>query len=203
MSSYRYRFFWIILIKLNSSLERNHRFFLRSSRWRICLLFYLWKKITRDSAAIHCTDWASDYASKMGFGFAQSRGLYTKENQALEVAAEFRKKKNRLMLFISRMASVGLKTFKILNGEKAIIPIQAMLKKLKDNGFKMIVSQDPVVSQKDNKQWAEADKLGVFCERCPYQQGLRYALVRAGMWSSRFYHSRSCRLVGEISTKTY
>ena len=37
-----------------------------------------------------------------------------------------------------------------------------MLKKLKANGFKMIVSQDPVISKKDNKQYLEANKLGYF-----------------------------------------
>jgi alpha-glucosidase len=37
-----------------------------------------------------------------------------------------------------------------------------MVSDLEANGFKMIVSQDPVISQNNRKQWKEADSLGYF-----------------------------------------
>ena len=98
---------------------------------------------------------------KWALGFAQSRGLYTKENQALEVAAEFRKRKIPIDIIYQDIGwTQNLQDFEWRKGNYT--NPKAMLKKLKDNGFKMIVSQDPVVSQKDNKQWTEADKLGYF-----------------------------------------
>lgn len=98
---------------------------------------------------------------KWALGFAQSRGLYTKENQALEVAAEFRKRKIPIDIIYQDIGwTQNLQDFEWRKGNYT--NPKAMLKKLKDNGFKMIVSQDPVVSQKENKQWTEADKLGYF-----------------------------------------
>lgn len=98
---------------------------------------------------------------KWALGFAQSRGLYTKENQALEVAAEFRKRKIPIDIIYQDIGwTQNLQDFEWRKGNYT--NPKAMLNKLKDNGFKMIVSQDPVVSQKDNKQWAEANKLGYF-----------------------------------------
>ncbi|WP_228388386.1 glycoside hydrolase family 31 protein [Chryseobacterium sp. CBo1] len=98
---------------------------------------------------------------KWALGFAQSRGLYTKENQALEVAAEFRKRKIPIDIIYQDIGwTQNLQDFEWRKGNYT--NPKAMLKKLKDNGFKMIVSQDPVISQKGNKQWTEADKLGYF-----------------------------------------
>ena len=98
---------------------------------------------------------------KWALGFAQSRGLYTKEDQALEVAAEFRKRKIPIDIIYQDIGwTQNLQDFEWRKGNYT--NPKAMLKKLKDNGFKMIVSQDPVISQKGNKQWAEADKLGYF-----------------------------------------
>ena len=37
-----------------------------------------------------------------------------------------------------------------------------MLADLKEMGFKVVVSQDPVISQANKKQWEEADRLGYF-----------------------------------------
>ncbi|ROI07814.1 DUF4968 domain-containing protein [Chryseobacterium sp. H3056] len=98
---------------------------------------------------------------KWALGFAQSRGLYTKENQALEVAAEFRKRKIPIDIIYQDIGwTQNLQDFEWRKGNYT--NPKAMLKKLKDNGFKMIVSQDPVISQKGNTQWTEADKLGYF-----------------------------------------
>ena len=98
---------------------------------------------------------------KWALGFAQSRGLYTKENQALEVAAEFRKRKIPIDIIYQDIGwTQNLQDFEWRKGNYTNPKV--MLKKLKDNGFKMIVSQDPVISQKGNKQWTEADKLGYF-----------------------------------------
>lgn len=98
---------------------------------------------------------------KWALGFAQSRGLYTKENQALEVASEFRKRKIPIDIIYQDIGwTQNLQDFEWRKGNYT--NPKAMLKKLKDDGFKMIVSQDPVISQKGNKQWTEADKLGYF-----------------------------------------
>ena len=40
--------------------------------------------------------------------------------------------------------------------------LKGMLQDLKMQGFKVIVSQDPVISQANKKQWQEADSLGYF-----------------------------------------
>jgi len=98
---------------------------------------------------------------KWALGFAQCRGLYTKESQALEIAAEFRKRKIPIDIIYQDIGwTQNLQDFEWRKGNYT--NPKEMLKKLKDNGFKMIVSQDPVISQKGNKQWTEADKLGYF-----------------------------------------
>lgn len=98
---------------------------------------------------------------KWALGFAQCRGLYTKESQALEIAAEFRKRKIPIDIIYQDIGwTQNLQDFEWRKGNYT--NPKEMLKKLKDNGFKMIVSQDPVISQKENKQWTEADKLGYF-----------------------------------------
>jgi len=98
-------------------------------------------------------DWA--------FGFSQSRGLYTKEMQAREVANEFRKRKIPCDIIYQ---DIGWTEF-LQDFEWRKNNYQnptAMLKDLGDQGFKMIVSQDPVISQANVKQWNEADSLGFF-----------------------------------------
>lgn len=98
---------------------------------------------------------------KWALGFAQSRGLYTKENQALEVAAEFRKRKIPIDVIYQDIGwTQNLQDFEWRKGNYT--DPKGMLKKLKADGFKMIVSQDPVISKKDNKQYLEANKLGYF-----------------------------------------
>lgn len=98
---------------------------------------------------------------KWALGFAQCRGLYTKETQALDIAAEFRKRKIPCDIIYQDIGwTQHLQDFEWRKGNYT--NPKEMLGKLAGQGFKMIVSQDPVVSQHDNPQWVEADKLGYF-----------------------------------------
>lgn len=98
---------------------------------------------------------------KWALGFAQSRGLYTKEAQALEVAAEFRKRKIPIDIIYQDIGwTQNLQDFEWREGNYTN-PKQ-MLSTLSQQGFKVILSQDPVISQANKKQWKEADKLGYF-----------------------------------------
>lgn len=95
------------------------------------------------------------------FGFSQCRGLYTKEQQALEIAAEFRKRQIPCDVIYQDIGwTQNLQDFEWRKGN--YIDPKAMLQNLNKQGFKMIVSQDPVVSQANKKQWEEADKWGYF-----------------------------------------
>jgi alpha-glucosidase len=98
---------------------------------------------------------------KWALGFSQCRGNYTAENQAKDIAAEFRKRKIPCDIIYQDIGWVeGLQDFdwKKNNYQNP----KQMLKELGDQGFKMIVSQDPVISQTNNKQWEEADSKGYF-----------------------------------------
>lgn len=98
---------------------------------------------------------------KWALGFAQSRGLYTKEKQALEIAAEFRKRQIPCDIIYQDIGwTQHLQDFNWRKGNYS--DPKGMLKTLGSQGFKMIVSQDPVISQRDNPQWTEADRLGYF-----------------------------------------
>ncbi|MGX5691398.1 glycoside hydrolase family 31 protein [Arcticibacter tournemirensis] len=98
---------------------------------------------------------------KWAFGFAQCRGLYTKEAQALEIAAEFRKRQIPCDIIYQDIGwTQNLQDFEWRKGNYT--NPKGMLKTLKQQGFKMIVSQDPVISQQNNPQWAEAEKAGYF-----------------------------------------
>ncbi len=98
---------------------------------------------------------------KWALGFAQCRGNYTAENQAKDIAAEFRKRKIPCDIIYQDIGWVeGLQDFdwKKNNYQNP----KNMVKELGDQGFKMIVSQDPVISQANKKQWNEADSKGYF-----------------------------------------
>ena len=98
---------------------------------------------------------------KWAFGFAQSRGLYTNENQALEIAAEFRKRQIPCDIIYQDIGwTQYLQDFEWRKGNYT--NPKEMLKTLNKDGFKMIVSQDPVVTQENKKQWKEANDLGYF-----------------------------------------
>lgn len=98
---------------------------------------------------------------KWALGFAQCRGNYTAENQAKDIAAEFRKRKIPCDIIYQDIGWVeGLQDFdwKKNNYQNP----KQMVKELGDQGFKMIISQDPVISQANKKQWNEADSKGYF-----------------------------------------
>ncbi len=163
MSSYRYGIF------LDNTYKTEFKFGTESSD------FYSFE--APDGAFVYYFIYGKDYKEiqqqyialtgqpimppKWALGFAQSRGLYTKENRALEVAGEFRKRKIPIDIIYQDIGwTQNLQDFEWRKGNYT--NPKAMLNKLKDNGFKMIVSQDPVISKKDNKQYLEANKLGYF-----------------------------------------
>lgn len=98
---------------------------------------------------------------KWALGFSQCRGNYTKESQAKEIAAEFRKRKIPCDIIYQDIGWVeGLQDFdwKKNNYQNP----KDMIKELGDQGFKMIVSQDPVISQANKQQWDEANSKNYF-----------------------------------------
>ena len=98
---------------------------------------------------------------KWAFGFAQSRGLYTNEQQALDIAAEFRKRQIPCDIIYQDIGwTQYLQDFN-WRKENYSKP-KEMLKTLKNQGFKMILSQDPVISQNNHLQWDEADQKQFF-----------------------------------------
>lgn len=98
---------------------------------------------------------------KWALGFSQCRGLYTSEDQALEIASEFRKREIPCDIIYQDIGwTQGLQDFNWRKGNYK--NPKAMLQTLKEKGFKMILSQDPVISQATKEQWKEADKLGYF-----------------------------------------
>ncbi|MBZ4035335.1 DUF4968 domain-containing protein [Flavobacterium sp. 17A] len=96
---------------------------------------------------------------KWALGFSQCRGDYTREDQAREIAAEFRKRKIPCDIIYQDIGwTEGLQDFDWRKNNYT--NPKGMVKDLSDMGFKMIVSQDPVISQANQKQWKEADALG-------------------------------------------
>ncbi|TRX13429.1 glycoside hydrolase family 31 protein [Flavobacterium gawalongense] len=98
---------------------------------------------------------------KWALGFSQCRGNYTHEAQAKEIAAEFRKRQIPCDIIYQDIGWVeGLQDFdwKKSNYDNP----KQMVKELGDLGFKMVVSQDPVISQVNKKQWKEANSNGYF-----------------------------------------
>ncbi len=98
-------------------------------------------------------DWA--------LGFSQCRGLLTNEKLTREIANGFRERNIPCDIIYQDIGwTQHLQDFK-WKQENYDNPKQ-MLKDLKEQGFKVIVSQDPVISQSNISQWHEADSLGFF-----------------------------------------
>lgn len=98
---------------------------------------------------------------KWALGFAQCRGLFVRQQLAMEVGTKFRELQ---ILCDIIYQDIGW-TDKLQNFDwrKPNYPNpHAMINQLKDMGYHIIVSQDPVISQNNRKQWAEADSLGFF-----------------------------------------
>ena len=94
-------------------------------------------------------------------GFAQSRGLYTNEKLTREVANEFRKRQIPCDIIYQDIGwTEYLQNFN-WKKENYQNPRQ-MLSDLSAQGFKVIVSQDPVISNNNITQWKEADSLKFF-----------------------------------------
>lgn len=98
-------------------------------------------------------DWA--------LGFSQSRGMLTNEKLTREIANGFRKRQIPCDIIFQDIGwTQYLQDFN-WRKENYMDPVK-MLDDLENQGFKVIVSQDPVVSQANKKQWNEADSLGYF-----------------------------------------
>ena len=98
---------------------------------------------------------------KWALGFAQCRGLLTSEKLTMEIAEGYRKRKIPCDIIYQDIGwTQNLQDFKWRKGNYTD-PVR-MLKQLRADGFKVVVSQDPVVSQANKPQWEEADRLGYF-----------------------------------------
>jgi alpha-glucosidase len=98
---------------------------------------------------------------KWAFGFSQSRGLLTREDLSLEIAKGYRDRNIPCDIIYQDIGwTQHLQDFEWRKGNYH--DPEGMLKSLAADGFKVIVSQDPVISQANVQQWREADSLGYF-----------------------------------------
>lgn len=94
-------------------------------------------------------------------GFAQSRGLLTNEQLTRDIAKGYRDREIPLDIIYQDIGwTQHLQDFEWREGNYSD-PVK-MIADLEAEGFKIIVSQDPVISQNNQQQWTEADALGFF-----------------------------------------
>ena len=94
-------------------------------------------------------------------GWSQSRGMLTNEKLTREIAKEYRERNIPCDIIYQDIGWVdGLQNFDWR--EDRYDDPEDMLSDLAENGFKVIVSQDPVISQATKKQWEEANEKGYF-----------------------------------------
>lgn len=94
-------------------------------------------------------------------GFSQCRGLLTNEELTRSIASGFRERQIPCDIIYQDIGwTQHLQDFN-WRKENYKDP-QKMLSDLSELGFKVIVSQDPVISQNNLHQWREADSLGFF-----------------------------------------
>jgi len=94
-------------------------------------------------------------------GFSQCRGLLTKEKLTRKIAKGYRDRQIPCDIIYQDIGwTQNLQDFE-WRKENYENP-KKMLADLKQEGFKVIVSQDPVISKANKKQWKEADSLGLF-----------------------------------------
>lgn len=95
------------------------------------------------------------------FGFAQCRGLLTNETLTREIALGYRNRNIPCDIIYQDIGwTQHLQDFNWRAGNYA--DPRKMLSDLDELGFKVIVSQDPVISQVNKSQWTVADSLGYF-----------------------------------------
>lgn len=98
---------------------------------------------------------------KWALGFSQSRGMLTNEKLTRDIASGFRERNIPCDIIYQDIGwTQHLQDFEWRDGNYED-PVQ-MLTDLEVQGFKVIVSQDPVISQANTSQWTEADSLGYF-----------------------------------------
>ena len=92
-------------------------------------------------------------------GWSQSRGLLTNEKLTREIATEYRRRNIPIDIIYQDIGWVeGLQNFE-WRKDRYDNP-KKMLSDLAEEGFKVILSQDPVISQVMEKQWKEANEKG-------------------------------------------
>lgn len=95
------------------------------------------------------------------FGFAQCRGLLTNEALTREIAEGYRNRQIPCDIIYQDIGwTQHLQDFE-WREENYDDPVK-MIEDLETKGFKVIVSQDPVISQNNKIQWKEADEHGYF-----------------------------------------
>lgn len=98
---------------------------------------------------------------KWAFGFSQSRGLLTREALTRDIAKGYRDRNIPCDIIYQDIGwTQYLQDFSWRKGNYD--DPKKMLSDLSSDGFKVVVSQDPVVSQANQKQWREADSLQLF-----------------------------------------
>ncbi|MDO9509830.1 MAG: glycoside hydrolase family 31 protein, partial [Candidatus Magasanikbacteria bacterium] len=96
---------------------------------------------------------------KWALGWSQSRGMLTFEKLTRDIANEYRERNIPCDIIYQDIGWVeGLQNFK-WRKDRYDNP-KKMLSDLAENGFKVIVSQDPVISQTVTDQWQEAKEKG-------------------------------------------
>ena len=94
-------------------------------------------------------------------GFSQCRGLLTNEDLTYEIAEGYRERGIPCDVIYQDIGwTQNLQDFEWRKGNYR--NSKKMLSDLDSMGFKVILSQDPVISQNNVKQWTEADQKGYF-----------------------------------------
>lgn len=98
---------------------------------------------------------------RWALGFAQSRGLLTNESLTYEIANGYRERGIPCDIIYQDIGwTQNLQDFEWREGNYT--DPRKMLSDLDGMGFKVILSQDPVISKSNVRQWHEADSLGYF-----------------------------------------
>ena len=163
MSNYRYGIF------LDNTYKSEFKFGTESRDW------YSFE--VPDGEMVYYFIFGSDYKEIMGqytqltgkpimpprwaLGFSQCRGLLTNEELTYEIAKGYRDRGIPCDIIYQDIGwTEYLQDFEWRDGNYT--NPRKMLSDLDSMGFKVILSQDPVVSKANVRQWNEADSLGYF-----------------------------------------